>query len=57
MKELKERISVLMADIEDPSLIMEDFDLDKNEVKTYLLNEAHYLLWDLFLEIEANENS
>ena len=53
MERLKDRIAVLLADIEDPSLIMEDLGLDKNGAQTYLLIEAHYLLYDLHLKIEA----
>ena len=53
MEKLKDRIAVLLADIEDPSLIMESHDLDPNAARIELLEQAHSLLYDLHLKIEA----
>jgi hypothetical protein len=48
-----ETLSCLMADIEDPSLLMESMELNEEDVKTYLSNECHNFLYNEFKDTEA----
>ena len=55
-KDLKDRyelLSTLMADIEDPSLLKESFDLKEEEVKDFLLTIIHNFLWEEYLVTKA----
>ena len=46
-------LSTMMADIEDPSLLMEGMDLSEEDVKTYLLGEFHNYLWAEFQSLDT----
>ena len=46
-------LSTMMADIEDPSLLMEGMDLSEEDVKTYLLGQFHDYLWSEFQDLDT----
>jgi len=42
----------LLADIEDPSLLMESMELNEEEVKDFLLGDIHKFLYEEFKDTE-----
>ena len=46
-------LSTMMADIEDPSLLMESLDLSEEDVKTHLLVRFYAHLWEEYQDLEV----
>lgn len=53
LKDRSELLSALMADIEDPSLLKESFDLKEEEVNDFLLETIHNFLWEEYKVTES----